>query len=267
MNQLHRLAAHVAGSLVLAFLMLPILAVVPASFNHASFIKFPPDRLSARWYDAFLRDSEWYSALFASAQVALSTTALSLVIGTLAALGLARTSARWHAALHALIISPMIVPVIMTSVALYNVLRPLGLHGTLAGLTLGHTLLALPFVVVNVGLALRAIEPNCLRAAEGLGAGPMEVFRSITLPQIVPGLAGGAAFAFITSFDEVVISIFIAGAQTKTLPVKMWEVIRTEFTPVTAVASTILIVVTLLLFAVAKIMSRRQVQTEVLDAQ
>lgn len=267
MNRPHRLLAHAMGSVVLAFLMLPILAVVPASFNNASFIKFPPDHLSLRWYMSFMGDSEWYSALLASTKVAVATTCLSLVIGTFAALGLSRTSARWHAVLHALIISPMIVPVIMTSVALYHVLRPLGLHGTLFGLTLGHSLLALPFVVVNVSLALRSIEPNCFRAAEGLGANPIEIFRTITLPLILPGLAGGAAFAFITSFDEVVISIFIAGAQTKTLPVKMWEVIRTEFTPVTAVASTILIVVTLVFFALAKLASRRPAANEVPDAQ
>lgn len=258
MNRMPRLLSHVVGSAVLAFLMLPIVAVVPASFNHASFIKLPPERMSLRWYATFLGDSEWYSALLTSTQVAIATTFLSLVLGTLAAMGLARTGPRMRGVLNALIISPMIVPVIMTSIALYHVLRPLGLHGTLLGLTLGHTLLALPFVVVNVGLALRSVEPNCLRAAEGLGAHPLQVFRSITLPLILPGLAGGGAFAFITSFDEVVISIFIAGAQTKTLPVKMWEVIRTEFTPVTAVASTVLIAVTLILFVGARLASARQ---------
>lgn len=267
MNRIHLLATHVLGSAVLAFLMLPILAVVPASFNHASFIKLPPDRLSLRWYEAFLGDSEWYTALLASSQVAIATTCLSLLLGTLAALGLARTGARTRALLNALIISPMIVPVIMTSIALYHVLRPMGLHGTLLGLTLGHSLLALPFVVVNVGLALRAIEPNCLRAAEGLGAHPLEIFGSITLPLILPGLAGGAAFAFITSFDEVVISIFIAGPHTKTLPVKMWEVIRTEFTPVTAVASTVLIAVTLLLFFGVKLASARRTARDISHAQ
>jgi putative spermidine/putrescine transport system permease protein len=154
------------------------------------------------------------------------------------------------------VISPLIVPVIMTSIALYYVLRPLGLHGTTLGLALGHTLLAVPFVVVNVGISLRGVDPNVLRAAAGLGASPARIFRTVTLPLILPGLAGGGAFAFITSFDEVVVSIFLAGVQAKTLPVKMWETIRVEFTPVTAVASTVLLAITLLLFLAVKALSR-----------
>jgi putative spermidine/putrescine transport system permease protein len=249
MSRRPRLAGHVLGSAVLAFLVLPILAVIPASFNHSSFIRLPPAQVSLRWYRAFLDDPEWFSALLNSLKVATGTTLLAVVLGTLAALGLERASPRVRALVHALMLSPLVVPVIMISIALYYVLRPIGLHGTAAGLVIGHTLLALPFVVINVSLALRGINPDCLRAAEGLGSSPARVFRTVTLPLIVPGLAGGAAFAFITSFDEVVISIFLAGSHAKTLPVKMWEVIRVEFTPVTAVASTILIAITLLLFA------------------
>jgi len=244
--------ANVAGSVVLAFLVLPILAVVPASFNHASFIRLPPDTWSLRWYQAFLNDPEWLRALIASTRVALLAMVISVLFGTLAALGLERVPARARRALLAIVISPLIVPVIMTSIALYYVMRPLGLHGTILGLALGHTLLAVPFVVVNVGISLRGVDPYCVRAAEGLGASPWRVFRTVTLPLIVPGLAGGAAFAFVTSFDEVVISIFLAGVQAKTLPVKLWETIRVEFTPVTAVASTILLAITLVLFVMVK---------------
>jgi putative spermidine/putrescine transport system permease protein len=244
--------ANVAGSLVLAFLVLPILAVVPASFNHATFIRLPPETWSLRWYHAFLNDPEWLRALIASARVALLATVIAVTFGTAAALGLERVSPRVRTALLAIVISPLIVPVIMTSIALYYVMRPLGLHGTILGLALGHTLLAVPFVVVNVGISLRGVDPNCVRAAEGLGASPWHVFRTVTLPLIVPGLAGGAAFAFVTSFDEVVVSIFLAGVQAKTLPVKLWETIRVEFTPVTAVASTILLAITLVLFVMVK---------------
>jgi len=246
------IVANVAGSLVLAFLVLPILAVVPASFNHATFIRLPPETWSLRWYQAFLNDPEWLRALLASSRVALLATIISVSFGTAAALGLERVSPRVRTALLATVISPLIVPVIMTSIALYYVMRPLGLHGTILGLALGHTLLAVPFVVVNVGVSLRGVDPNCVRAAEGLGASPWRVFRTVTLPLIVPGLAGGAAFAFVTSFDEVVVSIFLAGVQAKTLPVKLWETIRVEFTPVTAVASTILLAITLVLFVMVK---------------
>ncbi len=241
---------------MLAFLVLPIFAVVPASFNNASFIRLPPVVWSLRWYSAFLADPEWLSALLTSLKVAVMAATLSVALGTLAALGLDRVSPRLRTLLLALVVSPLIVPVIMTSIALYYVLRPLGLHGTTLGLAIGHTLLAVPFVVVNVGVSLRGIDPNYLRAAQGLGASALHAFRTITVPLILPGLAGGAAFAFITSFDEVVVSIFLAGVQAKTLPVKMWETLRVEFTPVTAVASTLLLALTLVLFVGIKWFAR-----------
>ncbi|MEJ8815625.1 ABC transporter permease [Variovorax ureilyticus] len=263
MNRFIHLATSVIGVMVIGFLMLPILAVVPASFNHASFIQLPPTKVSLRWYEAFLADSEWYSALFTSIEVAILATILSVALGTSAAIGLLRTPSRLRGILSAILISPLVVPVIISGIALYYVMRPLGLHGTLMGLAMGHAVLALPFVVVNVGVALRGIEPNCMRAAEGLGASPFTAFRTITLPLIGPGLASGAAFAFITSFDEVVVSIFLSSATTKTLSVKMWEIIRVEYTPITAVASTILMAVTLLLFAAVKLAFRqRRVQDQ-----
>jgi putative spermidine/putrescine transport system permease protein len=125
------------------------------------------------------------------------------------------------------------------------------LNGTILGMSLGHAMLALPFVVINVGIALRAVDENWLRAATGLGAGPWRVFRTVVLPNIVPGIAGGAVFSFITSFDEVVVSVFMAGYANKTLPVKIWESIRLEFTPVIAVAATLMIGLAVLLFALA----------------
>ena len=144
------------------------------------------------------------------------------------------------------------VPVIMISISLYYVTRTIGLYGTAAGLALSHALLCLPFVVLNVGVSLKRLDPNLVRAAEGLGAGPWRVFRTVTFPAILPGLAGGATFAFVTSFDEVVISIFIAGYGAKTLPVKLWEQIRVEFTPVAAVASTVILGLTMVLFVLGR---------------
>jgi len=257
-----RTLSNVAGSATLAFLVMPLLAVVPASFNRASFIKLPPADYSLRWYEAFLSDPEWLGSFQTSLKVAIATTILSLLIGITASLGLERVSARARAVLMGLVLSPLIVPVIMTSIALYYVARPFGLHGTLTGLTLGHTLLALPFVIMNIGLSLKALDPNSVRAAESLGASLWTVFRTVILPQIVPGLAGAAAFAFITSFDEVVLSIFLSGIQAKTLPVKMWEVIRVEFTPVSAVASTILIAITAVMFVAVQLLRGKNQRTD-----
>ncbi len=252
-----RIILQVVVSVILAMLVLPTFVVVPASFNEASFIRLPPAALSMRWYAAFFRDPEWFSSLLTSAEVAALATALSLTLGTLAALGLERLRGGVRTVLYGLFLAPLIVPAIVTAIALYYVSRPLGLVGTVPGLALGHTLLCLPFVVVNVGVSLRSLDPALLRAAEGLGAMPWRVFRTVTLPIIAPGLLGGAVFAIITSFDEVVISIFLSGIGSKTLPVKMWETIRVEFTPVVAVAATLLILLTLTLFAFVRLVGLR----------
>jgi len=243
---------QVAGGVVLAFLVMPIFAVVPASLNDASFIKIPPETYSTRWYGAFFADHGWLTSLVNSGKVALMATVVSVILGTAAALGIERLPAAARPLAIGLVLSPLIVPVIMISIALYYVTRSLGLYGTSVGLALSHALLCLPFVVVNVGVSLKRLDPNLTRAAEGLGARPWRVFRTVTLPAIVPGLAGGGAFAFVTSFDEVVISIFIAGYGAKTLPVKLWEQIRVEFTPAAAVGSTLILLLTVALFLMAR---------------
>jgi putative spermidine/putrescine transport system permease protein len=252
-----RMLLHIVVAALLAFLVLPAFVVVPASFNQASFIRLPPDAVSMRWYGAFFGDPEWFSSLLTSAKVAAIATLASLALGTAAALGVERLPGWARRVCSGLFLAPLIVPAIITAIALYYVARPLGLVGTTAGLALGHTLMCLPFVAVNVGVSLKGLDPTLLRAAEGLGAGPWHVFRTVTLPIIAPGLAGGAVFALITSFDEIVLSIFLSGIQGKTLPVKMWETIRVEFTPVVAVAATLLIALTLVLFAAARLSRRR----------
>ncbi len=253
-----RIAVNAMAGLVLAFLMFPILAVVPASFNKASFIYLPPKDYAWRWYDTFFADREWMTALFNSLQVALLAMTLALVLGTLAALGLQRLGARWRFFLNGLFLAPMIVPVVVTAVALYRTVIDLEANGSIWALAGGHAVLALPLVVINVGISLRGVDQSWLRAAAGLGAGPWRIFRTVTLPNIVPGLVGGGVFAFMTSFDEVVVSVFLAGYQTKTLPVKMWEAIRIEFTPEVAVAATLMILLAIVLFFGARLFRPRQ---------
>jgi putative spermidine/putrescine transport system permease protein len=251
-----RVAANGLASAVLAFLVMPILVVVPAAFNHTSFIRLPPREMSTRWFHAFFSDREWMTSLMTSFEVALWTTALTVFLGTLAALGLERTRGWLRQALMGLFLAPLIVPLIVLAVALYYVGQRAGLVGTTLGLVLGHSLLCLPFVVINVSISLRGVDPNWWRAAEGLGAGPLTVFRTITLPNILPGVFGGGVFAFLVSFDEVVISVFLAGFRAKTLPVKMWETIRLEFTPVVAVAATLIVVLTVLLMGAVQVWRR-----------
>ena len=252
---------QVIGAIVLAFLLLPIFAVVPASFTASSFIKIPPQEYSTRWYVAFLGDQEWIRSVFTSVEVALFATTLSLVIGTLAALGLARATRMTRSIVTGLMLVPMIVPVIMTSIALYYMMRLVGLQGSVLGLALAHTLLCLPFVVLNIGVSLARFDQSLLRAATGLGAGHLYAFRTVTMPAIKPGLFAGAAFAFITSFDEVVVSTFLAGTGAKTLPIKLFEQIRVEFTPVAAVGSTAILAVTIVLFGIVQFSRRKGQQT------
>lgn len=244
-----RIVANAAAGLVLAFLVLPVLTVIPASFNQASFIHLPPKAYSGVWYARFMQDPEWRSALMNSVEVAILATLMAMALGTSAAIGLHRLQGRLRTGMTALFLAPMIVPVVVTAIALYRAALDTGLNGTILGMSLGHTLLALPFVVINVGISLRAIDPNWIRAASGLGAGPWRIFRTITLPNVVPGIVGAAVFSFITSFDEVVIAVFLAGYANKTLPVKIWESIRLEFTPVIAVAATLLMLLVIVLFA------------------
>jgi putative spermidine/putrescine transport system permease protein len=257
MPQSGRVLLHGVVSLVLAFLVLPTLVVIPASLNNASFIQIPPTVLSARWYREFFADPEWLASLGSSLRVAVLATSLSLVLGTTAALGLERLHGVRRTLVSGLFLAPMVVPSIVLAVALYYVARPLGLAGTTAGLALGHTLMCLPYVVINVGVSLRTLDASLERAAAGLGASPWRIFRTVTLPCIAPGLAGGAVFAAITSFDELIVSIFLAGVRTQTLPVKLWETIRVEFTPVVAVAASVIIAISLLGFLFLRLGSRR----------
>lgn len=251
-----RIALYCVVSLMLAFLVLPILAVVPSAFSEASFLRMPPESYSTRWFGEFFADAEWRRSLVTSLRVAVFATTIAVVTGTLAALGLRSVSPLAQAMLRALFLAPMIVPVIITAVALYFVGQQVGLVGTELGMVLGHSLLCIPFVLINVSIALRAVDRSWVQAAAGLGASDPVIFRTIILPNIVPGILGGAVFSFITSFDEVVISIFLAGYRSKTLPVKMWEEIRLEFTPVVAVGAVLMIALTFLPFLLNRLTGR-----------
>jgi putative spermidine/putrescine transport system permease protein len=149
-----------------------------------------------------------------------------------------------------------VVPVIVLAVALYAVARAAGLVGTLAALVAAHTMLAVPYVALNVGVSLSALDRRLPLAAAGLGAGPWRVFRTVTLPLILPGVVGGGVFAFVTSFDEVVLSVFLAGPTVKTLPVRIWEEVRVEYTPVVAVAATLMIALALLAALASRLVAR-----------
>lgn len=243
--------------LVLGFLILPILVIVPLSFSSGSFLNFPLPGLSLRWYQELLGSERWLSSLRNSVVVACAATLLATVLGTLAALGLQRARFPGRSLLLALVISPMVVPLVIVAVGVYFFYAPLGLTGSLIGLTLAHTALAVPFVVITVSATLQGFDANLSRAAASLGADPATAFFRVTLPIILPGVVSGALFAFVTSFDEVVVALFLTGPQERTLPRQMFDGIRENISPVIAAAATLLIVLSVLLMTVMEALRRR----------
>ena len=193
-----RLALNSFVALVAAFLVLPILAIVPVAFSAQSFIRLPPESWSLRWWGTFFNDASWRLSLLASLKVATLTTLTSVVAGTAAAFGIARSGPRGRALLTGLFLGPVMTPTIVLAVALYSMARATGLVGTTTALVIAHTMLALPFVVLNVGVSLDGLDRRLLLAAAGLGAGTFRIFRTVTLPLIAPGVVGGAVFAFVT---------------------------------------------------------------------
>ena len=239
-----RLAFKLCWVLVLAFLALPILIVVALSFSSASYLTFPPPAFGIRWYRAYLASSEWLASTWLSLAVAACVVVLATALGTLAALGLARLPRAMRVAVGALILSPLIVPGIVVAIGIYYVFARYRLVGTPAGLVLAHTCLAVPFVVTSVSPSLAGLDRRLEQAALSLGATPWGTFRQVTLPLIRPGVLVGALFAFITSFDELIVALFLSGSGAITLPRRMWDDLRFAIDPTIASVSTLTIVLT-----------------------
>jgi putative spermidine/putrescine transport system permease protein len=245
------------AALLAALIAIPVVAVVPIAFSEQSFVRLPPQNWSLRWWSAFFADPSWLRALLTSLEVGALSCLLSVTAGTLAALALPRLGPRMRALVNGLFLGPLVAPVIVLAVGLYALARSFGLVGSMFCLVLAHTMLALPYVVLNVGVMVAALDPRLALAASGLGAGPWRTFRTVILPSILPGIVGGGVFAFVTSFDEVVLAVFLAGPSVKTLPVRIWEEVRVEYTPIVAVAATIMIALALMGSALARLATSR----------
>lgn len=230
------------NALTLLFLVLPVLVMVPLSFSDSTFLVYPIPAYSLRWYHNLFNSDEWMSAARNSFIIAPLATLLATILGTLAATGLNQVQFRGKAILMAVLMSPMIVPVIVVGVGMYLCFAPLGLAGTYLGMVLAHAALGAPFVVTTVSATLRGFNQNLVRASLSLGAGPLETFFRVTLPVIAPGVISGALFAFATSFDDVVVTLFLAGPGQATLPRQMFTGIRENISPTIAALATILIV-------------------------
>ena len=256
-RQPRRLLLLALGALTVFFLMAPTLVVVPMSFTASNALTFPPEGFSTRWYEKMVTDPQWSTGFVNSAQVASLTAVLATTLGTLAALGTVRGRFPGRSAVNALILSPLIVPVIIIAIGMFSVFVSWKIAGSVVGLVLAHTALAMPFVVVNVATSLRTMDRNLELAAQSLGAGPVRTFRRITLPLILPGVLAGGLFAFITSWDEVVVSIFLTSARFRTLPVEMWEQVRQVVDPTVAAVATVVLGVTTTLLLLVFVVRRQ----------
>ncbi|MDX8481747.1 ABC transporter permease [Mesorhizobium sp. VK24D] len=243
--------------LVILFLLVPILIPVPLSFNSGAFFIFPLEGISTRWYAVVLGTQRWQSAIGNSLIVAFGTTVIATTLGTLTAIALSDEKFPGRRIIMPLLLSPLIVPVVITAVGSYLFYARVGLASTYAGIILAHTALASPFVVVTVGASLTGFDRNLMRAAAISGARPVTAFFRVMLPLILPGVLSGAAFAFVTSFDEVVVVQFLASASQRTMPLEMFIGLREKLSPAITAAATLMMALSIVLLVVANLLARR----------
>ncbi len=273
MRQLkHHSLAHSLGAwllklgawLVLLFLMLPILVIVPLSFNAEPFFSFTegmlrldPQAWSLKWYAEIFNSPQWFLAIRNSIFIGVCATLLATSLGTLAAVGLASADMPFRRVITALLLSPMIVPLIIVAAGMFFFYSRFQLVGSFTGVVLAHAALGVPFVIITVTATLRGFDPSLYRAALSLGASPLLAFRQVVLPLIRPGVITGALFAFGTSFDEIVLVLFLAGPEQTTIPRQMFSGLREQISPAILAVATLLIVLSTALLLTLEGLRRR----------
>jgi putative spermidine/putrescine transport system permease protein len=247
---------YIVGGLIAFYLVLPSLVVIPISFNDSSMMKFPPEKFSFRWYDTFIGTPAWTASLWLSVKLALGVMVISTGIGVLAAVGLVRGRFPGKNALQAFLFSPMIIPHVVIALGMYYFYSGMRFVGNPWALLLSHICLAIPIVIVIVSATLQDFNRTLEQAAQVLGATPLQTFLKITLPIIRPGIITAALFAFIVSFDEVVIVAFIGGYRAATLPKRMFDNVRDQMEPTVAAISTLLVVLSIFLLIAVSYLGR-----------
>ena len=255
---------RVICGLIFFFLIAPILVMIPLSFNAEDFFTFTPEMLalspegySLKHYEDFFTNPDWQQALRNSLLIAPVATLLSVSLGTLAAIGLSQPHVPGRQVIMAILISPMIVPLIISAAGMYFFYSRIGLQGTYWGVVLAHAALGIPFVIITVTATLVGFDRSLTRASASLGADPVRTFFKVQMPLILPGVISGGLFAFITSFDEVVVVIFVGSSQQQTLPWQMFTGLREQISPTILAAATILVSISIVLLATVEILRRR----------
>lgn len=249
---------------VFIFLILPILVILPLSFNASDFFTFTKEMLaldpagySLKHYRDFFTNSDWQAALANSARIAPMATLMATTFGTLAAIGLSQSYMPARSAVMAILISPMIVPLIISAAGMYFFYSRVGMQGTYWGVVLAHAALGTPFVIITVTATLVGFDKSLVRAAANLGADPVRTFFKVQMPLILPGVISGALFAFITSFDEVVVVLFVGSASQKTLPWQMFTGLREQISPTILAVATVLVAISIALLTTLELLRRR----------
>lgn len=245
-------------SLILIWLIIPVVIIVPMSFSGTRFLTFPPPSWSFRWYEAYLASAAWMQATRVSLIVAVASAILATVIGTAAAYALNLTSSRLVRSMQVVLLLPLVVPIVITAVGVFFVYAKVGLLATLSGLVLANTMLGLPYVVTSVLVGLRKFDPTQEMVARSLGMNRFRAFFAVTLPQIRPSVISGLLFAFISAIDETVVSLFISGGQYQTLTKRMFTALRDEIDPTIASISSLLTAISFIVVMLAALSAGRQ---------
>jgi putative spermidine/putrescine transport system permease protein len=257
-------AFRIICGLVLFFLIAPIVVLIPLSFNAEPYFTFTQGMLtfkssafSTRWYADIINNPQWIFSIKNSIIIGFFATIFATFFGTLAAWGLSRPQTPFRVPLMSLLISPMIVPLIITAAGMFFFYSKVGLAQTYPGLILAHTVLGIPFVIITVTATLMGFDQNLIRASASLGANPVTTFHKVVLPLILPGVISGALFALVTSFDEIVVVLFLSGFEQRTIPRQMWVGIREQISPTILAVATILIALAVALLTTVELLRRR----------
>ena len=255
-----RLWLYVTASLVMAFLVLPTIIVIPMSFSASQYLEFPPREWSLRWYYNYVGSASWMQATWTSIKAGIFTALVATPIGTMAAYGLFVSRLRWAGLVTPILLMPIIVPVILVGIGVFYAYVRLKLVNTMLGLVLAHSMLAIPLVMMVVTSALKSYDLNQEMVARSLGASRPKAFFLVTLPQISFALSTSAVLSFLTSFDEVVVAMFISGGDNSTLTRNMFNALRDQIDPTIAAISTVMIVISSLLVALSQLFGRKRRQ-------
>ena len=263
----NRLWLYIFSFITLFLLIVPSLVVIPMSFSASQYLEFPPQEWSLRWYENYFFSwkvengfNDWMAATWTSIKVAVLTIFVAVPIGTMAAYGLVNSSSRTSKILFPIFISPMMVPIILVAIGLFYFFVQFKLVGSVLGLVIGHSLVALPLVLIIVFSALKNYDMNQEKVARSLGASRFRAFREITLPQIKFSIISASLIAFLTSFDEIIISLFVAGGDNSTITRSMFLALRDQIDPTIAAISTILIIISSGLLIIVQLLGNKKDQ-------